>query len=432
MFVGLSDESISDVFRLALASNRIIEPSDTAIIFYDISALETRLRHLCEQFPPGTLHAAAIKANPLVSILTRIVDLGAGLEAASLPELRLALHAGAEETMIVFDSPVKTADELLYALTLGCHINADSIDELDRIARLRENPTVSATASIGVRINPQVGSGTIAMTSVAAHYSKFGVSLMDQHHELLDRFLRYEWLTAVHLHIGSQGCTPQLLVDGVAKVLDFVHDANSALRDAGLKRRITRFDLGGGLPVSYHKNTVPFSMEQYASLLRQRFPELFDGTLRLITEFGRYLHANAGWVATKVEYVKHGSELDTAMVHVGADLFLRECYAPADWQHEFAVVDNAGRLKSAVVPRPYVIAGPLCFAGDILGRNVLLPPVEEGDHIVIRDTGAYTLGMWSRYNSRQIPKVVGYRHAGAEIMILKERESVQQILDFWS
>ncbi|HEX7680890.1 MAG TPA: diaminopimelate decarboxylase, partial [Thermoanaerobaculia bacterium] len=82
--------------------------------------------------------------------------------------------------------------------------------------------------------------------------------------------------------------------------------------------------------------------------------------------------------------------------------------------------------------RPYVIAGPLCFAGDIVARNVLLPRIEEGDFIIIRDTGAYTLSMWSRYNSRQMPKVVGYRDDGALMTILKQRETVHDIIAFWS
>ncbi|HYI13061.1 MAG TPA: diaminopimelate decarboxylase [Thermoanaerobaculia bacterium] len=432
MIAATPDETLSKVLQRALADERIAQAADTALIFQDISALESRLSDLQAQFPPDTLHAAAIKANPLLRLLRRVVAMGCGLEAASLPELHLAVHAGADPAMIVFDSPAKTADELVFALTLGCHVNADSIDELDRIARIRNTGGVPDRGSVGVRINPQVGTGKIAMTSVAAHYSKFGVPLLDCREELLDRFLRYDWMTGVHVHIGSQGCSPQMLLDGVGRVFDFVDDANSAMKSAGLDRRVSVFDLGGGLPVSYHRNVAPYSMEQYASQLRETFPQLFDGSLRLITEFGRYLYANTGWVASRVEYVKRGSPISTAMVHVGADLFLRKCYTPGDWHHDIFVADSRGEIKPEETLETYAIAGPLCFAGDLLEREVTLPRIEEGDYIVIRDTGAYTLGMWSRYNSRQIPKVVGYRNDGSEMTILKEREPIERIIEFWS
>jgi len=423
MIAAAPDETLSKVLQRALADERIAQAADTALIFQDLSALEARISDLQAQFPPDTLHAAAIKANPLLGLLRRVIAMGCGLEAASLPELHLAIHAGADPSRIVFDSPAKTADELVSALTLGCHVNADSIDELDRIARIRNTGGVPRRGSVGVRINPQVGAGRIASTSVAAHYSKFGVPLLERREELMDRFRRYDWLTGVHLHIGSQGCSPRMLLDGVGRVLDFVNT---------LDGRVSVFDLGGGLPVSYHRDVAPYSMEQYASQLRETFPQLFDGSFRLITEFGRYLYANTGWVASRVEYVKRGSPVSTAMVHVGADLFLRKCYAPGDWHHDLFVAGRGGAIKPEQPLETYAIAGPLCFAGDLLEREVTLPRIEEGDYVVIRDTGAYTLSMWSRYNSRQIPKVVGYRNDGAEMTILKEREPVERIIEFWS
>jgi diaminopimelate decarboxylase len=74
----------------------------------------------------------------------------------------------------------------------------------------------------------------------------------------------------------------------------------------------------------------------------------------------------------------------------------------------------------------------LCFAGDIIARDIELPEAEAGDYILIHDTGAYTLSMWSRYNSRQIPKVIGYDKENKTFEVLKERESKEDLLKFWS
>jgi diaminopimelate decarboxylase len=156
-------------------------------------------------------------------------------------------------------------------------------------------------------------------------------------------------------------------------------------------------------------------------------PALFTADWRIISEFGRYIQANAGWVVSRIEYVKDGDE-PTIAVHVGADLFLRRCYRPEDWHHDLFVTDASGEMKTGP-EQPYVVAGPLCFAGDLLARRVHLPQVRAGDFLVIRDAGAYTLSMWSRYNSRQIPKVIGCD--GDCFTVLRRRERVEEVVGFW-
>ncbi|HOT97585.1 MAG TPA: diaminopimelate decarboxylase [bacterium] len=414
----------------ALAERHILREEDSALIFYDLTGLKHRIAELTDLFPESTLHAVAVKANPLIKVLEQIQEMGAGLEAASLPELCLARQAGVPPDRIVYDSPVKSVTELEYALQTGVHINADSIAELERIDTLLRSMPLKGT--IGLRINPQVGTGAIPMLSVAGTWSKFGVPIGPQREKLFDCFLKYDWLSGIHLHVGSQGCELELIAKGIAKVLDLALEINRALERSGQSRRITRFDIGGGLPVSYHPGMEAPTMQDYAALLRHRFPALFDGTFQLITEFGRWVYAHNGWTISRVEYVKRDEKLSTAMIHVGADLLLRKCYRPEEWHHEISVAGPDGRLKNGLDPRPYTIAGPLCFAGDLIAREIRLPPVQEGDFLIIHDTGAYTLSMWSRYNSRQIPRVVGYTGEGDHFEVLRERESLEQVVAFWS
>jgi diaminopimelate decarboxylase len=151
---------------------------------------------------------------------------------------------------------------------------------------------------------------------------------------------------------------------------------------------------------------------------------------RVVRSSSTVVHANAGWTASRVEYVKAGGGARTLILHVGADLLLRECYFPDHWRHEMVVLDRAGSLKAGAAER-YVIAGPLCFAGDVIAYDVELPQVEEGDMLVIRDTGAYTLAMWSRFVSRQSPKVIGYDGPGGAAEILRDREDLSSVLAFW-
>ena len=433
----LTTEEIQKSFRSAFGSGFIRE-EDTAVMFHDLEFLEERIRRVIAAFPPTALHALAIKSNPLIRLMefTRMISPQTGVEAASIGEVHLALHAGYDPARILYDSPVKTADELAFALGTGVHVNADSLAELDRIAGLIAQG--SGHGTIGIRINPQVGTGAIAESSVAGEYSKFGVPIKTKRRELLEAFRNFAWLTGVHLHVGSQGCHTGLLLNGIGVLYEFMEEVNAdpgcqipdaACLPARQGCRISQFDIGGGFPISYKSNETPPSIEDYADSIKLNYPSLLTAHCSLLTEFGRWIFTNAGWTATRMEYVKHDPGISTAMIHTGADLFVRECLNPKDWQHEYSVLDRNGNLKTGKSRQPWNLAGPLCFSGDILATNLILPEIAEGDYIVIHDTGGYTLSMWSRYNSRFTPRVVGYR--GDEIAILKEREGIAELMKFW-
>ncbi len=442
MQTNISRHQISKIVQQALQEG-LVREEDTAILFQDLDYLESRIANLKSCFPSGTLHALAIKTNPLAKILEFTRNLGVGAEAATVGEIYLALRAGFLPEQIVFDSPVKTISDLRFALEQGVHVNCDNLSELKRVGILLNN--IHSISTIGIRLNPQVGIGTILESSVAGAYSKFGVPIQTQRNELKEAFLTYPWLTGIHLHVGSQGCSMDMLVEGVGILYDFALEINKQ-RTANSEKPINIFDIGGGLPVAYLYDQTPPLMKDYVEALKVRAPDLFEGTegqrdqspvtghgsrsnWRLITEFGRWAFVNSGFTISRVEYVKRDPGINTAMIHVGADLFVRECLSAADWTHEYSVLDRHGNLKEGHDENPYNLAGPLCFAGDIITKNVILPTVEEGDYIVIHDTGGYTFSMWSRYNSRQTPRILGIKDGA--FSILKERESLEEVVRFW-
>ncbi len=385
-----------------------LSEQDTAVIIHDLNVMHERFGRIRASFPEAELHAVAIKANPLVAVLRSLVEAGAGLEAASWEEVQLALAAGCAPERIVYDSPAKTEWELKEALQLKVRLNADNLEELERLDRLQP------AYPIGVRVNPQVGAGTIAMTSVANRGSKFGMPLEET--DLPALFKRFPWLGGLHLHVGSQGCPLSQLVDGVARVW-------RAGQSLGLKF----FDMGGGLAVNYRDLQDGPQPEEYAAALRQACPGF--GQIPLISEFGRWIQGPSGWVASRVEYVKEGDPCPMAVLHVGADMLLRLAYAPNDWFNRMEVFDARGLPKGG--PREgWTLVGPLCFGGDVIGREVELARIEPGDWVVVHDIGAYTMGMWSRHCSRALPQVLGWRRG--ELSVLKARESLEDVVRFWS
>ena len=77
------------------------------------------------------------------------------------------------------------------------------------------------------------------------------------------------------------------------------------------------------------------------------------------------------------------------------------------------------------------MVGPLCFRGDIVAHEVSLPnELQSGCAIAVHDAGAYTLAMFSKYNSRVAPPVYGH-HGGVDLTPLTDGESIDDALAMW-
>ncbi|MET9561144.1 diaminopimelate decarboxylase [Streptomyces tauricus] len=360
---------------------------------------------------PGTpvLHAFAVKATPLVPVLRLLHSEGIGMEVASPGELALARAAGVPPSRTVLDSPAKTPEELREALALGIAVNADNPQELARIDALAGS--AAATRSpLGLRVNPQVGGGSIGALSTATATSKFGVALRDEgaREWVVRAYLDRPWLTRLHTHSGSQGMPLELMARGVAEAYGLAEEINER---AG-RRQVDTLDIGGGLPVNFGSDVHTPTYEEYARLLASTVPGLFDGRYGLVTEFGRSLLAKHGVVLARVEYAKSAGGRAIAVTHAGVQVAARTVYAPESWPLRVAAYDAGGRPKTG----PQVVqdvAGPACFAGDLLAEGRSMPLLEQGDYAAALDTGAYYFAHHYGYNSLARPAVHGFGPDGA-------------------
>lgn len=371
-------------------------------------------RAFAEVTAPGTpvLHAFAVKAAPLVPVLRLLRAEGIGMEVASPGELALARAAGVAPENTVLDSPAKTGAELREALAHGIAVNADNPQELARLdalvaAAAWPGGTTSAAppGPLGLRVNPQVGGGSIGALSTATATSKFGVALRDEGARawVVQAYLDRPWLTRLHTHTGSQGVPLDLMARGVAELYELAEEINTA---AG-HRRVDTLDIGGGLPVNFASDEETPTYADYARLLRDTVPGLMDGRYGLVTEFGRSLLAKHGTVLARVEYAKSAGGRPIAVTHAGAQLATRTVYDPASWPLRIAAYDAEGRPKGG----PDVaqdVAGPACFAGDLLAENRPLPLLEQGDLVAALDTGAYYFSNHYAYNSLVRPGIHGF------------------------
>lgn len=211
----------------------------------------------------------------------------------------------------------------------------------------------------------------------------------------------------MHAHVGSQGCSLELIAAGVAETYRLAEEINETLGT----RQITSIDIGGGLPVNFDDDSVRPTFAAYAAALRTAVPGLFDGRYRLVTEFGRSLLAKNGFIGALVEYTKDAGGRRVALTHAGAQIATRTVFMPEAWPLRAGAFDAEGRPKGGPL-LVQDVAGPCCFAGDVIAHARKLPELQEGDFVVLYDTGAYYFSTPWSYNSLPRPAVYGFSVAG--------------------
>ena len=394
--------------------------------FVDLDGMRGAVGALHASFPDHFMHAFAAKAGCLEGILRTLREHGMACEVASPGELAQAMAAGFAPERIVFDSPAKTRGEIEVALRHGMTLNVDNFQELDRVDAAM-GQLGGSQAVIGVRINPQVGVGTIAAMSTATRTSKFGIALDDpgNRRRIVDSYRDRPWLTCVHTHVGSQGCPLELIAGGVGKAVALAREINAAVG----RQQVTTVDIGGGLPVNFESDEVSPSYAEYAAILRENVPALFSGEFKVITEFGRSIMAKNGFIVGRVEYTKLTGGRHIAITHAGAQVATRTVFMPELWPIRVSALDPQGRPKTgAKVPQD--VAGPCCFAGDIIASRRPLPLLEPDDWVLLHDTGAYYFSTPFVYNSLPRVAVHGFALTGDAVRfeLLRREETVAEVV----
>ena len=384
----------------------LLDP-DTAPIaaFIDWDSVRTGVDELLHAFPTHVpiSHCFAVKANSIPTVVSGLVQMGLATEVASHGELAVALSTGIDPGRIVFDSPAKTRRELASALQLGVSINIDNFQEFDRIRELKDQ--IESTSQLGFRVNPQIGAGSIKEMSTASDYSKFGVALKTgtNRQELIQAYLDHPWLNQLHCHVGSQGMSLDSMVTGAKLLSELATEINERVG----RTQVHTLDIGGGLPVNFGSDERTPTFTDYAHLLAEHAPLLFNGEFTVKTEFGRSILAKHGFIASFVEYTKDAGDRRIAISRAGAQVATRTIFMPAAWPLRVEVLDPTAAPRDPERTQQHDVAGPCCFSGDVVAHRIQLPRVEQGDILVFPDTGAYYPSNPFSYNSLAQPGVYG-------------------------
>jgi diaminopimelate decarboxylase len=110
-------------------------------------------------------------------------------------------------------------------------------------------------------------------------------------------------------------------------------------------------------------------------------------------ESGRAITGPYGWLVSRVLHLKH-----TYKDFVGMDACMANLMRPALYgaYHHITVMGKEG----APADRTYDVTGSLCENNDKFAIDRKLPAIDEGDTLVIHDTGAHGYAMGFNYNGK--------------------------------
>lgn len=394
----MSQTNSRDSIVRAIVSQQLINDETPVLALIDCDGIHATVQKIKTAFPDHFRHYFAVKANSHEGVLREVRKAGMAAEVASPAEFSLALKAGFSAEDMIFDAPVKSRHDIHRALELGVSLNMDNFQEFELVASwMKNNKTQSL---IGFRINPQVGGGASEKTSTATQYSKFGIGLHDEgaKEKILCCYEAHPWLQAIHVHVGSIACPLPLMSRGISAAVDLAEAINARVS----KQQISTIDIGGGLPVDFTDDKDDPTFTHYASELAQNIPELFSGKYKIITEFGRSVIAKNGLTISRIEYTKTMGGRPIALSQLGVQSLMRLVFEPEHWYRRVSTYDAHGKPKKGKLVAQD-IAGPACFSGDLIFKERPLPRLEQGDYILVHDTGAYCSSNHFYYNA--LPKI---------------------------
>jgi diaminopimelate decarboxylase len=366
----------------------------TPFYSYDMALLRRTLLECKMQASKYNFHVHyALKANANNEILEAIQAEGFGADCVSGNEVLAAMKNGFSNTKIVFAGVGKSDKEIIDALDANIFcFNVESKQELEVLNELAV--AKSKTASIALRINPNVNANTHHYITTGLEENKFGINHWELQEVLtLLAQLKNIKLIGLHFHIGSQITDLNVFKSLCLKVNEYVQWFEEN------KQTVHIINVGGGLGINYvypDEHAVP-NFEAYFQLFHQLLHVKNHQEVHF--ELGRALVAQCGTLISKVLYIKEGLQTNFVILDAGMTELLR----PALYQ-AYHKIENLSNTDTSITKK-YDVVGPICESSDCFGKALELPITKRGDYIAIRSVGAYGEVMRSGYNLREANKV---------------------------
>ena len=314
---------------------------------------------LCKRYLKKYKIAYSVKTNSEKGVLSILAEKNCGFEIASLNELEKIKKS----EFVVFNSPAKTKEELEKAIKFKFLVNIDSKSEIDKIAEIIKDEKIE----LGLRVSLKEG--------------KFGIE-DGKIKEIIEYAKKKNIeICCLHFHQGTQISFKEY-EEGIKKIAKILEK---------LKINLKYIDVGGGFPDKEQLKNLGIKLENYFSVIAEHI----GNKATIILEPGRCLVSDAFCLLTKVIAIKENFGKKYVILDAGINLLPKITLASYKFS-KFAGENEDEKSE-------YMLAGPLLFGNDILGRYY--GKLKEKDIIKVENVGAYCLNLAWKI-SYKIPKVL--------------------------
>jgi len=395
--------------RLFSILPQLAEHYGTPFHVYDEAGIRATAARLNQAFAgiAGFREYYAVKALPNLHIQQLMFDLGFGFDCSSIPELISSRRVGARGEDIIFTSNNTSQEEYRFAeADGGCILNLDDISFIPKVPNFPElicfryNPGPRRTGNIIIG-NP-----------VEAKYGVAHEQLVDAYRQARERGAKRFGL---HTMVASNERDYTYMVETARMLLDL-----AALLKAELGIELEFVNIGGGLGIPYRPEQEGLNLDAMATEITTLFTLFRENNgfaPKMLMESGRFITGPHGALVTTAINAK-----ETYRNYIGVDACMSALMRPAlyDAYHHIDVLGKEDLPKSEV----YDVVGSLCENNDKFAVQRELPPIVDGDLLIIHDTGAHGHAMGFQYNGRLRPKELLLRTDGS-VALIRRAETVE-------
>jgi diaminopimelate decarboxylase len=400
--------------------SEVVERFGTPVHLYDARGIDETCEAVNAAFTGLDFREYyAVKALPNPVVMARLAAHGFGFDCSSLPELSLVARAGGTGADVCFTSNNTSRAELAAAAAMGALINVDDVSVLAKLAELPQIPE-----TICIRVNPGSLSNTPEGPFLGTpETAKFGVRI----DRLAEACREAGRMGVRRFGLHTMLASNSLHAEPLLVALDILLDQATALRESA-GAEVVSVNLGGGVGIPYRPQEQAFDLRSFGAAVRARIERWRgenDGRpMALHLESGRFVTGPHGILITRVV-----NRMSKWREYVGVDAsmssLMRPGLYPTAYHHvtaaafaDPAAAEAAARGHTEVVD----VVGSLCENSDKFAIQRELPPLAEGDVILIHDTGAHGHSMGFTYNGRLRPAEV-LLHADDSVQLIRRAET---------
>ena len=368
---------------------KIIETYPTPFHIYDEEAIVANVRKLIQAFSwaPDFKEYFAVKATPNPYLMRLLQKEGVGADCSSMAELVLCEKVGITGHDIVFSSNDTPYAEYKKAMELGALINLDDITMIDYLEKYGPLPDW-----ICARYNPgpllKEGNAIIG-TPEEAKYGMTREQIFEAFRILKEKGVR-------HFGLHTMVVSNELDVNGLINTAKMMFElAVDVQKIVGINIEFLDFGGGIGLPYKPEQSFVDYNV--LSKGIQGYYEEIMVpanlANIRLSFECGRAITGPYGYLVTTAIHHKH-----IWKEYIGVDACMANLMRPGMYgaYHHITVMGKENMPKDHI----YDVSGSLCENCDKFAIDRALPEINDGDILVIHDTGAHGHSMGFNYNGK--------------------------------